>query len=80
MANAYAIDSSYLRETLGRRPKHTFEAGIRRAVERHTENLEWVFEVTAGIADRGPPPGDRERGAREETRAQRERVREGRAG
>jgi dTDP-glucose 4,6-dehydratase len=47
----YAIDSSHLQETLGWRPVHTFETGIRQTIEWYTNNTEWAFKVTAGIAD-----------------------------
>ncbi len=47
----YAINSSHLQETLGWRPAHTFEAGIRRTIKWYTENTEWAFKVTAGIAE-----------------------------
>ena len=47
----YAIDSSYLQETLGWRPNHTFETGIHKTIEWYTDNTEWAFKVTAGVAD-----------------------------
>lgn len=47
----YAIDSSHLQKTLGWRPAHTFEAGIRRTIKWYTENKERAFKVTAGIAE-----------------------------
>jgi dTDP-glucose 4,6-dehydratase len=47
----YAIDSSRLQETLGWRPDHTFETGIRRTIEWYMENTEWAFRVTAGVVD-----------------------------
>ena len=47
----YAIDSSYLQRTLGWRPAHTFETGIRQTIEWYKNNTDWAFKVTAGIAD-----------------------------
>ena len=47
----YAIDSSHLQMTLGWRPEHTFESGIRRTIEWYTENTEWAFKITAGVPD-----------------------------
>jgi dTDP-glucose 4,6-dehydratase len=47
----YAIDSSHLQASLGWRPEHTFEAGIRRTIEWYTENMEWAFKVTASVTD-----------------------------
>ena len=47
----YAIDSSHLQMTLGWRPEHTFESGIRRTIEWYTENTEWAFKITAGVSD-----------------------------
>ncbi len=47
----YAINSSYLQRTLGWRPVHTFETGIRQTIEWYTNNTEWAFKVTAGMAD-----------------------------
>jgi len=47
----YAIDSSYLRASLGWRPEHTFEAGIRRTIDWYTNNTEWAFKITAGVTD-----------------------------
>jgi dTDP-glucose 4,6-dehydratase len=47
----YAINSSYLQETLGWRPEHTFETGIRKTIEWYTENTEWAFKVTAGVTE-----------------------------
>ena len=43
----YAIDSSHLQETLGWRPDHTFEEGIRQTVEWYARNLDWAGKVTA---------------------------------
>jgi dTDP-glucose 4,6-dehydratase len=47
----YAIDSSRLQETLGWRPDHTFETGIRQTIEWYTTNTEWAFRVTASVVD-----------------------------
>jgi dTDP-glucose 4,6-dehydratase len=46
----YAINSSHLQTSLGWRPKHTFESGIRRTIEWYTENTEWAFKITAGVS------------------------------
>ena len=47
----YAINSSHLQTSLGWRPEHTFESGIRRTIEWYTENTEWAFKITAGVSD-----------------------------
>ena len=47
----YAINSSHLKTSLGWRPEHTFESGIRRTIEWYTENTEWAFKITAGVPD-----------------------------
>ena len=47
----YAIDSSYLQRTLGWRPVHTFETGIRQTIEWYKNNTDWAFKVTSGMVD-----------------------------
>jgi dTDP-glucose 4,6-dehydratase len=47
----YAINSSHLQTSLGWRPEHTFESGIRRTIEWYTENTEWAFKIAAGVSD-----------------------------
>lgn len=47
----YAIDSSRLRDTLGWRPRHDFESGIRETIEWYIENQRWIRSVLAGVAE-----------------------------
>lgn len=47
----YAIDSSHIQNTLGWKPEHDFETGIRRTIDWYIENIEWTQRVTAGVAD-----------------------------
>ena len=43
----YAIDSSHIRSSLGWKPGHGFEGGIRRTIEWYVENVEWASKVMA---------------------------------
>jgi dTDP-glucose 4,6-dehydratase len=45
----YAIDSSRLQDTLGWRPEHDFEAGIRQTIDWYVEHPVWVQSVLAGV-------------------------------
>ncbi len=47
----YAIDSTHIRNSLGWKPEHDFEGGIRRTIEWYTENVDWAAKVMAGAAD-----------------------------
>ncbi|CAN5765999.1 dTDP-glucose 4,6-dehydratase [soil metagenome] len=46
----YAIDSSHIRNRLGWRPEHDFEAGIRETIDWYVDNVEWTQRVMAGAA------------------------------
>ena len=41
----YAIDSSHIRSSLGWKPEHGFEGGIRRTIEWYIENVDWASKV-----------------------------------
>ena len=43
----YAIDSTHLQDSLGWKPEHDFEGGIRRTIEWYVENVEWASKVMA---------------------------------
>jgi dTDP-glucose 4,6-dehydratase len=43
----YAINSTHLQDTLGWRPEHDFEDGIRRTIDWYVENREWAERVIA---------------------------------
>ncbi len=43
----YAIDSTHLRQTLGWKPRHAFEDGIRRTIAWYADNREWASRVSA---------------------------------
>ena len=47
----YAIDSSGLQRTLGWKPEHTFEEGVRQTIDWYRHNLDWVSRVTAEVAE-----------------------------
>lgn len=49
----YAIDASRIRDELGWRPQHDFEAGIRQTVEWYLKHSEWVQRVCSGDYRRG---------------------------
>ena len=44
----YAIDAAKIRGSLGWRPRHTFEKGLRATVEWYLANADWVRSVTSG--------------------------------
>ena len=44
----YAIDSTFLQNTLDWSPRHDFETGIRETIDWYVENLEWTRRITAG--------------------------------
>ena len=44
----YAVDAHKIEQTLGWKPKETFETGIRKTVLWYLENQEWVRRVTSG--------------------------------
>lgn len=44
----YAIDATKLADTLGWKPKETFESGIEKTVKWYLDNQEWVKNVTSG--------------------------------
>jgi dTDP-glucose 4,6-dehydratase len=43
----YAIDSTRIQTSLGWKPRHEFEAGIRQTIDWYTQNPDWVRRVTA---------------------------------
>lgn len=44
----YAIDARKMEQTLGWKPKETFESGLRKTVAWYLENGEWINDVTTG--------------------------------
>jgi len=44
----YAIDATKINRELGWKPAETFETGIRKTVQWHLDNQEWVQNVTSG--------------------------------
>jgi dTDP-glucose 4,6-dehydratase len=44
----YAIDASYLSNTLGWEPRHTFEDGLRATVQWYLDNPDWCERVQSG--------------------------------
>ncbi len=44
----YAIDATKLANTLGWKPKETFETGIEKTVNWYLQNQDWVHNVTSG--------------------------------
>ncbi|MBR9990234.1 MAG: dTDP-glucose 4,6-dehydratase [Gemmatimonadetes bacterium] len=44
----YAIDASYLSDTLGWAPRHSFEDGLRATVQWYVDNPEWCERVQSG--------------------------------
>ncbi len=46
----YAIDSSHLRRTLGWKPKHAFEEGLRQTIEWYLQNQKWAATVLTGAS------------------------------
>lgn len=45
----YAINSQRIQSTLGWRPAHSFEAGLRQTVEWYLSNTDWVARVQSGV-------------------------------
>jgi len=44
----YAIDATRIRKKLGWRPRHDFDAGLRRTVSWYLDHPAWVADVTSG--------------------------------
>ncbi len=47
----YAIDSSKIQNELGWRPRHPFEAGLRKTIQWYLANSAWVAQVTKDTFD-----------------------------
>jgi len=48
----YAIDSTKIRQELGWRPQHDFDAGVQRTVRWYLDNPKWVQRITTGAYQR----------------------------
>jgi dTDP-glucose 4,6-dehydratase len=44
----YAIDASKTEREIGWRPRHSFEAGLRKTVEWYLENPTWWRDIRSG--------------------------------
>ena len=44
----YAIDSTKIQTDLGRKPKYTFEIGIKETIKWYLDNQEWISKVRSG--------------------------------
>ena len=44
----YVIDASKIERELGWKPAETFETGLRKTIEWHLVNQQWVQDVTSG--------------------------------